>query len=127
MIIKTIEKDPGKKILAILKKSLTFVCLKKICLMTKADLVKNIADKTGLEKKEVQKVIELFMDEIIHALSKGEAVYLRGFGTFNNKFRAQKIARNIKKNTSLVVPAHYIPSFKPSKSFVDKIKNNIKP
>ena len=103
------------------------MCLKKICLMTKADLVKNIADKTGLEKKEVQKVIELFMDEIIHALSKGEAVYLRGFGTFNNKFRAQKIARNIKKNTSLVVPAHYIPSFKPSKSFVDKIKNNIKP
>ena len=95
--------------------------------MTKADLVKSIADKTGLEKKEVQKVIELFMDEVILALSKGDSVYLRGFGTFRNKLRAKKIARNIKKNTALVVPAHYIPAFKPSRRFADRIKNNIKP
>ncbi len=95
--------------------------------MTKADLVKNISEKTGLEKKEVQKVIELFMQEIINAMSKGEAVYLRGFGSFVNKYRAEKVARNIKKNTSLIVPAHYIPSFKPSKQFANKVKNNVKP
>jgi DNA-binding protein HU-beta len=95
--------------------------------MTKADLVQRIADKTGLEKKEVQKVLELFMDEVKTSLEKGENVYLRGFGSFITKYRAKKVARNISKNTSVIVPAHYIPAFKPAKSFVEKVKNNVKP
>jgi DNA-binding protein HU-beta len=95
--------------------------------MTKADLVQKISDRTGLDKKEVQKVVELFMEEIKNSLVNGENVYLRGFGSFITKYRAQKVARNISKNTSVIVPAHYIPAFKPSKMFVEKVKNNIKP
>jgi len=95
--------------------------------MTKADLVQKIAEKTGFDKKDVQKIVELYMDEIRNALEKGENVYLRGFGSFITKYRAEKVARNIKKNTSITVPAHYIPAFKPSKSFVENVKKNLKP
>ncbi len=95
--------------------------------MTKADLVQKIADKTGLDKKDVQKTVELFMEEIKHALKNGENVYLRGFGSFITKYRARKVARNISKNTSVIVPEHYIPAFKPSRKFVDLVKNNVKP
>ncbi len=95
--------------------------------MTKADLVQNIADKTGLDKKDVQSVLDYFMDEVKTSLKSGENVYLRGFGSFVVKYRAEKTARNIKKNISIKVPAHYVPSFKPSKSFTELIKTNLKP
>ncbi len=95
--------------------------------MTKADLVQNISDKTGLDKKDVQKVLDYFMDEVKNSLKNGENIYLRGFGSFIVKYRAEKTARNIKKNTSIKVPAHYIPAFKPSKSFSELIKTNLKP
>ncbi len=94
--------------------------------MTKAEIVNNIAEKTGLDKKDVLVSVEHFMEEVKESLSSGENVYLRGFGSFINKFRAEKIGRNISKNTSIKIPAHYIPAFKPSKTFVTKIKENVK-
>ena len=94
--------------------------------MTKADLVNDISEKTGIEKVEVQTTIEALMESIKGSLSKGENVYLRGFGSFVVKQRAEKTARNISKNTTIIIPAHFIPSFKPSKSFVTKVKNNVK-
>ena len=91
--------------------------------MTKADIVNEVAKATGLEKIAVQKVIECFMDSVKESLEKGDNVYLRGFGSFIVKERAEKTARNISKNTTIVIPAHKIPSFKPAKVFVDKVKN----
>ena len=94
--------------------------------MTKADIVNEISKSTGSEKVTVQKTVEAFMDTIKGSLVKGKNVYLRGFGSFVVKERAEKTARNISKNTTIIIPAHYIPSFKPSKSFVTKVKNNVK-
>lgn len=94
--------------------------------MTKADLVNDIAEKTGLEKNEVQTTVEAFMSSIRKSLEKGENVYLRGFGSFVVKTRAQKTGRNILKNTTIVIPAHNIPSFKPAKSFMENVKNGVK-
>ncbi|NLB67064.1 MAG: integration host factor subunit beta [Bacteroidales bacterium] len=91
--------------------------------MTKADIVNEVAKATGLEKIAVQKVIENFMDSVKNSLEKGENVYLRGFGSFIVKERAEKTARNISKNTTIVIPAHRIPAFKPAKVFVDMVKN----
>jgi len=76
-----------------------------------------------LEKIAVQKVIECFMDSVKNSLEKGDNVYLRGFGSFIVKERAEKTARNISKNTTIVIPAHKIPAFKPAKVFVDMVKN----
>ncbi len=95
--------------------------------MTKAEIVAKIADKTGLDKKDVLAVVEHFVDEVKNSLASNENVYLRGFGSFINKYRAEKVGRNISKNTSIKIPAHYIPAFKPSKTFVNKIKENVKP
>lgn len=94
--------------------------------MTKAEIVTEIANKTGIEKVQVQKTVESFMDSIKNSMSKGENIYLRGFGSFIIKKRAKKTGRNISKNTTLIIPAHNIPSFKPAKTFVTKIKNNVK-
>jgi DNA-binding protein HU-beta len=94
--------------------------------MTKAHIVANISDKLGLEKGEAQKVVELFMETVKDALSQGDNVYLRGFGSFITKKRAEKVGRNISKKTSVVIPAHYIPAFKPSKTFVEQVKSNVK-
>jgi DNA-binding protein HU-beta len=94
--------------------------------MTKADLVNEISKKTGIEKVSVQKTIESFMDSVKESLVSNENVYLRGFGSFVTKKRAEKTARNISKNTTIIIPEHYIPSFKPSKSFVNKVKENVK-
>lgn len=85
--------------------------------MTKADLVQEIASQTGLTRSEVLAVVENLMITIKSSLSNGENVYLRGFGTFFIKRKAEKIGRNINKNTSMVIPAHNIPAFKPSKDF----------
>jgi DNA-binding protein HU-beta len=92
--------------------------------MTKAEVVTEIADKTGLEKAEVQKAVETFFKVVKGSLVKGENVYFRGFGSFIVQRRAEKIARNISKNTQITIPAHNIPKFKPSKTFVDKVKNS---
>ncbi len=94
--------------------------------MTKADIVNEIAKLTGIEKVSVQASVEAFMVAIERSIAKGESVYLRGFGSFVPKKRAEKTARNISKNVTIKIPAHYIPAFKPSKSFVDKVKVNLK-
>jgi len=90
--------------------------------MTKADIVKEISDSTGLDKMAVLKTVEEFMKAVKDSLADGENVYLRGFGSFIVKKRAEKTARNISKNTSLIIPAHNIPAFKPAKTFMDKVK-----
>ena len=93
--------------------------------MTKADIVAEIAEKTGLEKVDVQTTVEAFMKEVKESLEGGENVYLRGFGSFIIKERAEKTGRNISKNTTIIIPAHNIPSFKPAKVFVDGVKTNV--
>ena len=86
--------------------------------MTKAEIVNKISKETGVEKAVVLSVVEEFMEQVRHSLIEGENVYLRGFGTFLLKHRAAKTARNISKNTTIVVPAHNIPAFKPAKIFL---------
>ena len=91
--------------------------------MTKAEIVKSIAGRTGVDPKEITVVVEAFMEEIRTSLANNkENVYLRGFGSFIVKHRAQKTARNISKNTTLVIDAHDLPAFKPAKSFIAKMK-----
>ncbi len=94
--------------------------------MTKADIVNEISKNTGIEKVTVQKAVEAFMETVKGSLAKNKNVYLRGFGSFIVKKRAEKTARNISKNTTIIIPAHNIPSFKPSKTFATKVKNNVK-
>ncbi|MDX9907939.1 MAG: integration host factor subunit beta [Bacteroidales bacterium] len=94
--------------------------------MTKADIVNEISKNTGIEKVAVQKTVEAFMETVKNSLQSGENVYLRGFGSFIIKARAEKTARNISKNTTIIIPAHNIPSFKPAKSFVTAVKENVK-
>lgn len=94
--------------------------------MTKAEIVAEISEKTGVEKVAVQGVIESFMESVKGSLAKGENVYLRGFGSFIVKKRAEKTGRNISKNTTIVIPAHNIPAFKPAKVFMNKVKKNVK-
>lgn len=94
--------------------------------MTKADIINEISDKTGIDKADVQTTVEAFFTVVKNSMSEGENIYVRGFGSFVNKKRAKKIARNISKNTAIVIDEHYIPSFKPSKIFVEKIKNSEK-
>jgi DNA-binding protein HU-beta len=93
--------------------------------MTKADIVNRIAEKTGMEKADVQAVVEGLMREVKSSMEAGDNVYLRGFGSFILKKRAKKTGRNISKNTTLVIPAHYIPAFKPAKTFADSVKSNV--
>lgn len=90
--------------------------------MTKADIVNEIAKNTGVEKVHILAIVESFMDEVKESLSRGENVYLRGFGSFIIKTRAEKVARNISKNTTITIPEHKIPAFKPAKSFAAKVK-----
>jgi len=90
--------------------------------MTKADIVNEIAKSTGIEKVQVQQVVEAFMESIKSSMTADNNVYLRGFGSFIIKRRAQKVARNISKNTTITIPAHNIPAFKPSKSFANQVK-----
>lgn len=94
--------------------------------MTKAQIISEIADKTGVEKIAVQASIEAFMKSIKTTLTKGDNVYLRGFGSFVVKRRAEKVGRNISKNSLLVIPAHNIPAFKPAKIFSEKVKKTVK-
>lgn len=90
--------------------------------MTKAEIVNHIVEQTGISKKEVAVTVEAFMEEIRNSLANNkENVYLRGFGSFIVKHRAQKTARNISKNTTLVIDAHDLPAFKPAKSFIARM------
>ena len=94
--------------------------------MTKADIVNAISENTGIEKMVVQKTVEAFMESVKGSLIKGEDVLLRGFGSFIVKTRAEKTARDMAKNTTITIPAHNIPAFKPAKSFVAEVKDNNK-
>ena len=94
--------------------------------MTKAEMVTEISRNTGIDKKTVLKTVEALMETVKDSLVDGKNVYLRGFGSFVVKKRAEKTARNISKNTTIIIPAHNIPSFKPAKSFVSQVKNQVK-
>jgi DNA-binding protein HU-beta len=90
--------------------------------MRKSDLINNISDKTGIPKVDVLVTVETLIKEIKGNIAKGENIYIRGFGSFITKKRAAKIGRNIKKNIAVHIPEHYIPAFKPSKEFVNEVK-----
>lgn len=92
--------------------------------MTKAELVNEISKSTGIEKTMVLDTVEKFMSVVKDALIEGENVYLRGFGSFIVKHRAQKTARNISKNQTITIEAHSIPAFKPAKTFLEEVKNH---
>lgn len=94
--------------------------------MTKSEVVSKISSKTGVEKITTLAIVESFMSEVINAVSENESVFLRGFGTFKAKKRAQKTGRNIKKNTTIIIPEHHIPSFKPAKVFTQEVKKKVK-
>lgn len=94
--------------------------------MTKADIVNEISKNTGIEKVTVQKAVESFMESVSASLAEGSNVYLRGFGSFIVKKRAEKTARNISRNTTIIIPEHNIHSFKPAKTFINRVKNNVK-
>lgn len=93
--------------------------------MRKADLVAAIAEKTGVQKVDVLVTLESFFKEVKGSLAQGENVYVRGFGSFVIKKRAQKVGRHIKENKAIVIPEHYIPAFKPAKVFVEQVKDNV--
>ena len=93
--------------------------------MRKADLVNAISEKTGVPKVDVLVTLETFFQEVKNSLASGENVYVRGFGSFVVKERAEKIGRHIHKNKSIVIPAHCIPAFKPAKVFVEQVKSNV--
>ena len=90
--------------------------------MRKADLINNIAEKTGIPKVDVLVALETMFKEVKEALAQGENIYIRGFGSFITKKRAAKIGRNIKKNVAVHIPEHFIPAFKPAKEFVADVK-----
>ncbi|MXV13702.1 integration host factor subunit beta [Pedobacter sp. HMF7056] len=94
--------------------------------MTKAEIIAEIANKTGIEKVDVQETVEAFFKVIKTSMIKGDNVYVRGFGSFVVKKRAEKTARNISKNTAIIIPEHFVPSFKPAKVFIEKVKTGNK-
>ena len=90
--------------------------------MTKADIVNEISRSTGIEKAAVLTTIEKFMEIVKDSMAHGENVYLRGFGSFNVKIRKEKTARNISKGTTIIIPEHKVPTFKPAKTVLDDVK-----
>jgi len=94
--------------------------------VTKAEVISEVAEKTGVDKAEVSSAIEAFFTVVKNSMADGNNIYVRGFGSFINKKRAKKVARNISKNTAIIIDEHYIPSFKPAKVFVEKIKTSKK-
>lgn len=106
-------------------KNNSFITL-KFKKVTKADLIAAVADQTGIEKAHVSETVEAFFTVVKDSLAKGENIYVRGFGSFVNKKRAKKVARNISKNTAIVIDEHYVPSFKPAKVFVEQVKGSDK-
>ena len=94
--------------------------------MTKAKIIKEVSEKTGIERAEVEKILEAYMISVKEHVMRKETVSFRGFGNFIAKKRAAKIARNISKNTSINLPAHYIPFFRPSKKFSAQVRKAVK-
>jgi DNA-binding protein HU-beta len=94
--------------------------------VTKAEIIAKISEKTGIERNDVSNTVEAFFEVVKDSMAGGENIYVRGFGSFVNKKRAEKVARNISKNTAIVIKAHYVPSFKPSKEFVAEVKSKVK-
>ncbi|MCM1302424.1 MAG: integration host factor subunit beta [Alistipes senegalensis] len=92
--------------------------------MTKADIVAEIAKQTGVEKTVAMNVVEAFMESVKESMIAGNEVFLRGFGSFIIKKRAEKVARNISKNTTITIPAHNIPAFKPAKTFMEAVRES---
>jgi DNA-binding protein HU-beta len=92
--------------------------------VTKADVISQIAEKTGIDKADVTTTVETLFAVVKDSMAEGENIYVRGFGSFVNKKRAKKIARNISKNTAIVIDEHFVPSFKPSKVFVEQVKGS---
>ena len=94
--------------------------------MTKADIINAITQKTGLDRTEVSSTVESFISTVKDSMADGNDIFIRGFGSFINKKKARKTARNISKNTAIIIDEHYAPKFKPSPEFVDKIKSSAK-
>jgi len=94
--------------------------------VTKADLISAVADQTGIDKAQVSETVEAFFSVVKDSLANSENIYVRGFGSFVNKKRAKKVARNISKNTAIVIEEHFVPSFKPAKVFVEQVKASAK-
>ena len=94
--------------------------------MRKLEIINKVSSKTGIDKSDVQEALEATLITIKESLVEGESVFIRGFGTFSNKKRAKKIARNISTNTAIILEAHFVPHFKPSKIFTERVKNNNK-
>ena len=92
--------------------------------MTKADVINQIAEKTGIDRSDVTTTVETLFTVVKDSMADGENIYVRGFGSFVGKKRAKKIARNISKNTAIVIDEHFVPSFKPSKVFIEQIKTS---
>ena len=92
--------------------------------MTKAEVIAEIAEKTGIEKADVSATVEKFFEVVRDNMSKGNNIYVRGFGSFINKKRAKKVARNISKNTAIIIDEHFVPAFKPSKEFIKLVKES---
>lgn len=119
----------SSKNFALLKSFRNFALCNKVIFsylfMRKADLINKIADKTGIPKNDVLVVVESFFREVKESLKQGENVYVRGFGSFIVKKRRQKIGRIIKRNEAIVIPEHFIPAFKPAKTFMEKVKQSL--
>jgi DNA-binding protein HU-beta len=94
--------------------------------VTKAEVIAEIAEKTGVDKSDVSATVEAFLSVVKNSMSEGNNIYIRGFGSFVNKKRAKKVARNISKNTAIIIDEHFVPSFKPSKEFVAQVKESVK-
>ena len=94
--------------------------------MIKAAIIKEVSEKTGIERAKVEATIEAYMTSIKEHIIKKETVSFRGFGNFIAKRRAAKVARNISKNTAINLPAHYIPAFRPSKKFSAQVRKAVK-
>ena len=105
------------------KQLLINVLSNKYRIMTKADIVSEISKTTGIDKASVLETVEKFMEVVKENLAHGDNVYLRGFGSFIVKTRSEKTARNISKNTTIIIPEHKIPAFKPAKVFMEDVKN----
>ena len=90
--------------------------------MTKADVIAQISEKTGIEKTDVQQTLETFFTVVKDSLADGENLYVRGFGSFINKKRARKVARNISLKSTIIIDEHFVPSFKPAKVFIEQVK-----
>jgi DNA-binding protein HU-beta len=94
--------------------------------VTKAEVIAQIAEQTGIDKADVQIALEAFFGVVKSSMANGDNIYVRGFGSFINKKRAKKVARNISKNTAIIIDEHYVPVFKPSKVFIEKVKKSPK-